>query len=156
MRYAHTNIIALDWRRLAAFYEEVFACVPVPPRRAQAGEWLARGTGVPGAALEGVHLRLPGHGALGPTLEIYAYEHTEPLPPGGANRRGLGHLAFEVDDVEQTARTLCEHGGSLAGEITARHIDGVGDLVFVYARDPEGNLIELQSWGQPASSPDRT
>ena len=35
---------------------------------------------------------------------------------------------------------------SLAGEVTRRHVDGVGDLVFVYARDPEGNLIELQSW----------
>jgi len=26
-RYAHTNLIARDWRRLAAFYESVFECL---------------------------------------------------------------------------------------------------------------------------------
>jgi len=25
-------------------------------------------------------------------------------------------------------------------------IDGVGDLKFVYFRDPEGNIVEIQSW----------
>jgi predicted enzyme related to lactoylglutathione lyase len=32
-RYAHTNLIAMDWRRLAAFYRDVFDSVPVPPER---------------------------------------------------------------------------------------------------------------------------
>jgi len=27
-RYVHTNLVALDWRRLAAFYVEVFGCWP--------------------------------------------------------------------------------------------------------------------------------
>ncbi len=146
MRYAHTNIIATNWRVLAAFYSDVFGCEPVPPERRQSGSWLSRGTGVPNAALEGAHLRLPGHGDSGPTLEIYSYEMVDPLEPGSANRRGLGHLAFEVTSVEEAAAAVCQHGGSLAGEVTRRHIDGVGELVFVYARDPEGNLIELQSW----------
>ena len=53
VRYAHTNIVAEDWRKLAAFYQTVFACTPVPPERNQSGEVLARATGVPGAALQG-------------------------------------------------------------------------------------------------------
>ena len=146
MRYAHTNIIANDWRALASFYCHVFACEPVPPERRQSGDWLARGTGVEDASLEGAHLRLPGHGESGPTLEIYSYDTVDQLEPGSANRRGLGHLAFEVANVEDVAAAVSEHGGSLVGDVTRRHIDGVGDLVFVYARDPEGNLIELQSW----------
>ena len=32
-RYVHTNLIARDWRRLAAFYESVLGCVPVHPER---------------------------------------------------------------------------------------------------------------------------
>ena len=32
-RYAHTNLIARDWRRLSDFYVRVFGCVPVPPER---------------------------------------------------------------------------------------------------------------------------
>ncbi len=146
MRFAHTNIIARDWRRLAAFYVEVFDCVPKPPKRRQSGDWLERGTGVPGAALEGIHLLLPGHGEQGPTLEIYTYLQMQELAPGGANRRGYGHIAFEVTDVTETAAAVVEHGGSLAGKITTRQIEGVGSITFVYARDPEANLIEIQCW----------
>ena len=146
MRYAHTNIIARDWKKLADFYTEVFECRFKPPKRSQAGDWLARGTGVPGASLEGVHLLLPGSGEDGPTLEIYTYGDIEEASVGPANRRGFSHIAFEVEDVETIATKLVEHGGSLAGEVTERAIDGVGIITYVYARDPEGNLIELQSW----------
>ena len=61
-RYVHTNLIAHDWRRLAAFYQNLFGCVPVPPERDYSGPALEAGTGVAGAALSGVHLRLPGCG----------------------------------------------------------------------------------------------
>jgi predicted enzyme related to lactoylglutathione lyase len=56
-RFVHVNVIARDWRRLAAFYTDVFGCVPVPPERHLGGDWLSRATGLPGAALSGVHLR---------------------------------------------------------------------------------------------------
>lgn len=59
-RYGHTNVIAHDWRRLAAFHETAFGCVPVPPGRDDFGEVPERATAVPGAAFRGVHLRLPG------------------------------------------------------------------------------------------------
>ena len=36
-------------------------------------------------------------------------------------------------------------GGSLGEVVTADYPDGV-EAVLVYARDPEGNIIELQSW----------
>lgn len=55
-RYGHTNLIARDWRLVAGFYERLFGCVPVPPERHYRGPDLERGTGVPGAALRGVHL----------------------------------------------------------------------------------------------------
>ena len=145
MRYAHTNIIAQDWKKLVEFYTQVFDCTLKPPLRKQSGEWLARGTGVPHAALEGAHLLLPGHGENGPTLEIY---HAEVLTqiPIPANQRGLGHLAFEVDDVKAVLKQLVAHGGTCHGKVIKREVPEVGLLTFTYARDPEGNLIELQSW----------
>jgi catechol 2,3-dioxygenase-like lactoylglutathione lyase family enzyme len=147
IRYGHTNLVARDWRRLAAFYETVFRCTPVPPRRSQRGEWLERGTGVPGAALEGMHLRFPGGGDDGPTLEVYQYaEVVENLPPV-ANRAGLGHIAFMVDDVEATLAAVLAHGGSAVGEVVRTDVPGKGPLTFVYAADPEGNLVEIQCWG---------
>jgi catechol 2,3-dioxygenase-like lactoylglutathione lyase family enzyme len=148
MRYAHTNIVARDWERLAAFYERVFGCVPVGPTRDLAGTWLDQATGIPGVRIRGRHLRLPGHGAGGPTLEIFSYE---PATPGGPaslpNRPGLGHLAFAVDDVDAACAAVVGAGGSLVGRAASGEVEGAGALRFAYVRDPEGNVIELQRWG---------
>lgn len=146
MRYTHTNIISLDWKRLVEFYIQVFECKIVPPIRNQSGSWLSTGTGVPNANLEGAHLLLPGYGEDGPTLEIYQYSTVENLSPVKPNTRGFGHLAFEVQNVEETLNKMVAHGGKKYGEITSRNIHGVGRISFVYASDPEGNLIELQNW----------
>jgi len=144
-RYVHTNLVARDWERLARFYEDVFGCVRVPPARDQSGEWLERGTGVAGAHLRGVHLRLPGHGESGPTLEIYTYDAIVAQSRPVANRAGYGHVAFAVDDVARTVEAVVAHGGE-RGEVVSHDVSGVGRLEFAYARDPEGNLVELQRW----------
>lgn len=146
IKYVHTNIISRDWQRLAAFYQNVFGCKPVPPQRSQSGGWLDRGTGVEGAQLEGMHLRLPGHGDEGPTLEIYQYASTEDNLPPVPNRIGLGHLAFSVDDVKAVLAQVVAGGGRAIGEISQADIQGKGHIEFVYAADPDGNIIELQKW----------
>ena len=53
MRYLHTNLIARDWQRLAAFYERVLDCVRVLPERHLSGESMERGSGVAGARIDG-------------------------------------------------------------------------------------------------------
>lgn len=145
MRYVHTNIVADNWKRLADFYGIVFDCQPVPPQRDQSGEWLERGTGVEGAALRGIHLRLPGHGERGPTLEIYSYSEMEEKPSPAANRRGLGHLAFLVDDVDETREKVLAHGGQDLGEVVTTELE-IGKLKFIYMTDPEDNILEIQHW----------
>lgn len=56
MRFAHTNIVAKDWKRLARFYCEVFDCEISGPERDLHETWLAMGSGIEGAALTGIHL----------------------------------------------------------------------------------------------------
>jgi predicted enzyme related to lactoylglutathione lyase len=144
MKYVHTNIIAEDWRRLADFYIRVFGCTPVPPERDLSGEWLERATGIEGAHIWGNHLRLPGHGENGPTLEIFQYDadHEHPVPL--ASRPGLGHIAFAVEDVEAVEDAVLEAGGGAVGEIVNVEIPGAGRIEFAYLTDPEGNIIEIQ------------
>jgi len=156
-RYAHTNLVARDWRRLAGFYERVFGCVPVPPERNLKGEWLARGSGVPGARVRGIHLRLPGAGETGPTLEVFEYgrsaassgERSEAAPPRGADTPGFGHIAFEVEDVQAALQAVIDAGGASLGEVVRVPIQGAGTITWTYARDPEGNILELQNWQHP-------
>lgn len=145
-KYKHTNIVAKDWRALVAFYEDVFGCSVVPPPRDLSGVWLEQGTGVRDAHLVGVHLLLPGHGEGGPTLEIYQYGRSEPRPAVAAEREGITHIAFEVDDVAEAARLVLARGGRRVGDVTSAEVPGVGLLTFVYLADPEGNIIELQAW----------
>jgi catechol 2,3-dioxygenase-like lactoylglutathione lyase family enzyme len=144
--YVHTNLNAMDWQRLARFYESVFGCTPVPPERDLKEDWLAKGTGVPGAALRGIHLRLPGWGEDGPTLEIFTYTDMEPgAGAPAANRPGYGHLAFRVPDVAAAREAVLAAGGHDLGQIVSVEVPGKGALTFVYMTDPEGNIIELQS-----------
>lgn len=146
VRFGHVNLIADDWRALADFYTEQFGCVFVPPERDYAGADLSAGTGVKEAAFKGAHLRLPGHGSDGPTLEIYQYAHNEPRLPPVANRRGFGHIAFAVDDVaEARERVLAAGGGSVGEVVTLQTSDG-RRVTWCYVGDPEGNLVELQAW----------
>lgn len=147
-RYAHTNIIASDCYKLIDFYKKVFNCKSINEKRDQQGEWLDRLTGLTNAHIVGEHLLLPGYGDDHPTLEIYSYDEMEESQMSPTNRTGIAHLAFEVDDVRETLQKVIENGGSMVGELIT--VDNPNHdnkrAVFVYARDPEGNIVELQSW----------
>lgn len=144
MKYVHTNVIARDWRTLAAFYENVFGCVRVPPERNLAGESIERGSGVAGACIQGVHLRLPGFGSEGPTLEVFQYSEIASAAAPVANRPGFGHIAFAVDDVAGARDAVLAAGGAPVGTVEVVRIPGAGTITWTYVRDPEGNIIELQ------------
>jgi predicted enzyme related to lactoylglutathione lyase len=150
-RFVHTNLVARDWRKLAAFYERVFGCVPVPPERDLSGPWLDAATRVPDAHIRGAHLRLPGFGDDGPTLEIFEYSPHGPTAPQAAiHRPGFVHIAFRVDDVEAARQEVLAAGGSDFGQLVSAPISGAGFVTFVYVADPEDNIIELQSWSADA------
>jgi predicted enzyme related to lactoylglutathione lyase len=145
-RYGHTNVIADDWRRLADFYQQVFGCEPVPPERDYAGPDLERGTGVPGATVRGIHLRLPGYGRDGPTLEIYTYGTNLEADGRQVNRPGWAHIAFVVPDVADARRAVLDAGGGGVGEIVTLQTADGRRVTWCYTTDPEGNAVELQSW----------
>ena len=118
-RYIHTNLIARDWRALAAFYGSVFGCVDAPPERDFASREVEAGTGVPGAALRGMHMRLPGWGADGP--------------------------AFAVESVADARAEVLANGGRAIGDIVTVTTSR-GTVTWCYVTDPEGNIVELQTW----------
>ena len=145
-KYVHTNLIAENWRALASFYQRLFGCIPVPPERDFQGETLEAGTGIPGAHLRGVHLRLPGYGDHGPTLEIFNYNILESRDKTAVNRPGFGHIAFSVDDVATSQKAVLQAGGQAVGQTVTLQFATGGKVTWCYVTDPEGNIIELQSW----------
>jgi predicted enzyme related to lactoylglutathione lyase len=145
-RFGHVNLIARDWRALSDFYARVFGCVFVPPERDYSGDDLAAGTGVPDAALRGVHLRLPGLGDGGPTLEIYSFASMPDGLPAAANRPGFQHIAFAVPSVAAAQEAVLAEGGRAVGSIVTLQTADGRFVTWAYVTDPEGNIVELQSW----------
>ena len=145
-RYAHVNIIANDWRMLCDFYQAVFDCEPWSSERDHHGPHIDALTGIPGARVQGRHLRVPGHGDNGPTIEIFTFVENGENFPKPLNRPGLAHLAFEVDDVDAKRAQIKQLGGDDYGELVTIDIPQAGRLTLLYMSDPEGNVVELQKW----------
>ncbi len=150
--FSHINIISNNARKLSTFYEQVFCCTPLPPERDLSGEWVDRLTGVPGARIRGIHLLLPDQSestsmqksSRNTTLEILEYQTNGKPNQKLPQSEGFGHIAFLVEDIEACVEEIIRHGGSLVGEITEACIPDVGTFLLVYAKDPEGNIVELQ------------
>ncbi|HUE50662.1 MAG TPA: VOC family protein [Candidatus Dormibacteraeota bacterium] len=131
---------------MVRFYGDVFGCIPKGPERDLSGEWIDRVTSLSATRLRGVHLRLPGYGDDGPTLEIFSYDDMPDKQLPMPNDPSFAHMAFAVDDVEAALEAVISAGGSSVGGIATTEVGGVGFLQVIYARDPEGNIVELQKW----------
>ena len=146
MQYVHTNIIAENWQELARFYVEVFGCKQLGPERHLSGKWVDELTGIKGCKIDGVHLTMPGYEGK-PTLEIFSYSPSGTQHSKKVNNIGLGHLAFHVDNVEETIKDVMRHGGKQYGEIVCEDYGKeLGVLTAAYVTDVEENIIEVQNW----------
>ena len=101
---------------------------------------------MPGAALRGAHLRLPGLGPDGPTLEIYQFSAMPDRLPPAANRPGFQHIAFAVPSVAAARDAVLAAGGGVVGDVVSLQTADGRWVTWAYVTDPEGNILELQSW----------
>jgi catechol 2,3-dioxygenase-like lactoylglutathione lyase family enzyme len=147
-KYVHTNIIAKDWQKLSQFCIDILGCKIVPPERQLRRTDVERGTGIVGSELHGNHLRLPGYGESGPTLEIFSYTKRADEIPKLVNRPGFAHIAVSVNDVKNSRKEILNAGGKSIGDIVTLQISSGSKVTWCYVTDPEGNIIELQSWSK--------
>jgi len=66
--------------------------------------------------------------------------------PALVNRPGFGHIAFEVASVPETRQEVLREGGRAVGEVVTLNTADGRQVTWCYVSDPEGNIIELQSW----------
>jgi len=69
--------------------------------------------------------------------ELHLIGTKEPLPPASARPSRDFHVSFLIDDYEGTKLAL-KHAG-------IQYREGSSGLAQIFVRDPDGNLIELQS-----------
>jgi len=118
----HVSIICSNYVRSKAFYTEVL------PFRIVAETYRAERDSYK------LDLAIPG----GPQIELFSF----PDPPIRINRpeaRGLRHIAFLVNDLEEQIADL--KGNGIA--IETIRIDEFSDKRFTFFADPDGLPIEL-------------
>jgi catechol 2,3-dioxygenase-like lactoylglutathione lyase family enzyme len=124
----HCGLIVSDLTRSRRFYRDALGLeeVPRPPNFTFAGAWFQVGEGQLHLLVEADTTGTAGGPDPGPSVAV-----------GLAN-----HIALEVDDLEAAVARLGEHDVPLVGGPMPRG-DG---WTQVFARDPDGYVIELFQW----------
>jgi catechol 2,3-dioxygenase-like lactoylglutathione lyase family enzyme len=138
--FSHCGITVSDFNRAVKFYWDVFGCPLVgvadtPPDRVRAF------FGVQGSApsCKIGWIRVPGGGVL----EIFEFQPQQPPAVVPWNRVGLTHISFNVTNLQGWYDYLVSKGVECLGE-PERSPRGHS---FFFAKDFDGNLIELMDLG---------
>ncbi|MBY3464238.1 VOC family protein [Rhizobium sp. 25PS6] len=141
MKLAHINLVARDAEALAAFYVSVMNCELLRGPKVLSGEKVSRGNGLSNSEIYTIWLKFPDLDH--PFLEIHEHTVTHHRDQPRINEPGFGHMSFQVEDISDALSKIIQAGGTQIGEVTDF---GAPDepYLIAYARDPEGNVLELE------------
>ena len=133
----HTGIVVRDIEKSLRFWSDVLGLKVAADFREE-GKFIDTAQRLSGVKLRMIKLTAPD----GSMIELL-HDDAHPTPAPTGNElcdRGIRHIAFTVADVQDSWETLRAEGCEvLSDPITAP--DGKARLFF--ARDPEGNLLEI-------------
>lgn len=137
MKIRHIGIVVRDIDKAMAFYGCLGFALKV--RELEVGDFIDKVVGIASVRVETAKLI----NIEGGMIELLLY-HSNPSPTSfslrAASQPGISHIAFTVDNVEETLRALELNGGMRVND----PLFNVGRTVKVaYCHDLEGNLIEL-------------
>jgi len=135
----HTGITVSDLERSIRFYRDVLGFEVSPPV-AVSGPFFEKVTGVPGCVIDVAFARGAGH-----IVELLCYRepHGRKTSTLRACDPGFWHLCFKVRDIEHVVRAIRAGGFEAVSEIQTAMDPPVTGLRVVYARDPDGVVLEL-------------
>jgi catechol 2,3-dioxygenase-like lactoylglutathione lyase family enzyme len=103
------------------------------------GEWIDRIIGLENVTVEVVMARAPDGSDIFEVVRFHAPSAGAQEPAPAANRPGLRHIAFTVDDVRGVVDRVREAGWDTVGEIVAYE----NMFLLCYVRGPDGLIVEL-------------
>ena len=132
----HTGFVVEDLSRSTEFYRDVVGLAIIGTRERE-GSAISQVVGFESAHLKIVYL---GTGD-GHVLELIQYAHPTSQARVADTRNALGakHLAFNVEDIEQTYRRLVRQGARAVNP----PVEVEPGRSACYLQDPDGDWIEL-------------
>lgn len=138
--FSHAGITVSDFNAAVKFYWDVFGCPLVgvadqPPDRVRS----FFGVDAEAPSCKVGWIRVPG----GAVLEVFEFRPRQPPVDVPWNRVGLTHVAFDVRNTRKWYDYLVSKGV----EVVSRPERSPRGHSFFFARDMDGNLIELMDLG---------
>ncbi|SHF97488.1 Catechol 2,3-dioxygenase [Kaistia soli DSM 19436] len=138
IRWHHASLTVSEIDPAIAFFGEVFGFEPIFIERGMRDDIVAL-TGQQGLSCDFTQMRSDAYPLI---LELIAF-HSDAAPRPEADalpwRPGAGHVAFHVDDFDQTVALAVRQGASMLG----RAIDFPGGR-SIYCRAPGGAFFEIE------------
>jgi catechol 2,3-dioxygenase-like lactoylglutathione lyase family enzyme len=103
------------------------------------GDWIGRIIGLENVTVEVVMARAPDGTDVFEVVRFHSPSAGAREPAPAANRPGLRHIAFKVDDLHGVVDRVREAGWETVGEI----VDFESTFLLCYVRGPEGLIVEL-------------
>src|SRR5829696_9779238 len=103
------------------------------------GEWIGRIIGLEDVTVEVVMASAPDGSDVFEVVHFHSPPAGAGEPAPAANRPGLRHVLFSVDDVRAVVERVREAGWETVGEI----VDFENTFLLCYIRGPEGLIVEL-------------
>ena len=138
--FSHAGITVSDFNAAVKFYWDVFGCPLVgvadqPPDRVRS----FFGVDAEAPSCKVGWIRVPG----GAVLEVFEFRPRQPPVDVPWNRVGLTHVAFDVRNTRKWYDYLVSKGV----EVVSRPERSPRGHSFFFAKDVDGNLIELMDLG---------
>ncbi|WP_377473304.1 MAG: VOC family protein [Microcoleus anatoxicus] len=139
----HVGLVVEDLDRMILFYTQ-YLNFQIAWKFTIDTAAFREGVGIPDASARGTHLRVPGS-----DIQIEMIEYTPKIGRSPeqslSNCPGFRHMAFVVDDIDEMFASLQSRGVEFFSQkpILVTEPPAANGLKFVYFKDPEGNIIEL-------------
>ncbi|OEH86267.1 hypothetical protein BHU72_11330 [Desulfuribacillus stibiiarsenatis] len=141
-KFRHVAIVVKDYKKMIDFYSKILGFEIIREIEVS-NEEFRKGIGLPNAVAKGAHLAIPGNNV---EIEMFQFEkkmdRCDELSI--ANYPGFRHIALIVENLGEAYASLKSKGIEFVSEpICMKEPPSVAGFRFVYFKDPEGNIIEL-------------
>lgn len=133
----HTGLVVRDMQRSIRFYEALG--LSVWRREQESGQFIDTLVGIPESKIEWAKMKCPD-GSIVELLQYHSSPDVQPFFVAPSNRLGCSHIAFTVDDIEQTCDDIVRLGGSVVN-MPQQAPSGMVKVAYCY--DPDGILMEV-------------
>ena len=133
----HTGLVVKDLNKSIKFYETLG--LKLWKRELEKGKFISQVVGLDNAEIETAKLKV-SDGSLLELLEYKSHPCVIDNASYPSNKHGCSHIAFTVEDIEETSNKIKELGGSI---VNAPSTSLNGEVTVMYCHDIDGILMEI-------------